>query len=144
MTEEEKASICQIIVKEIQTGDVTSCIGGVDPVMLLPQRLRSKLIHRAAFRRAFDRGFLCVENGVVVSQFGSPWALAYFTGRCFSNDKSRKVLNHRVWKKGDRAYPATELNLFFGMPDLRSIRKFHINNEILGWFEEIDNLFVIR
>jgi len=144
MTEEEKASICQIIVNTIQTGNATSSIEGIDPVMLLPQGLRSKLIHRAAFRRAFDKGFLCVENGTVVSQFGSPWALAYFTGRCFSNDKSRKMLKSRVWEKGNRPYPATELDAFFRTRNLRVIRKYHLNNEILEWFEEIDNLFVIR
>jgi len=142
MTEVKKTSSCNIVIKSVKTEIITTTVSGVDPVALLPLGLQRKLIHRAAFRRAFDEGYLCVENGRIVSQFGSPWALAYFTGRCFSNDKSRKILKHRVWVKGDRAYPATELNALFGMRNLREIRKSHLKNEIPEWFECVDNLFV--
>jgi len=144
MTEEKKVSSCQIIIKSVTTEITTTSISGDDPVVLLPIGLQHKLIHRAAFRRAFEQGMLCVENGAIVSQLGSLKALTYLLGRLYSNDRSRKVANRRVWVKGDRAFPATELNALFSTRNLRGVRNFHLNNEIPQWFETIDNLFVTR
>lgn len=127
-----------------QTKETTLCSNVDDPVMLLPKDLKRKLIHRAAFRRAFSEGYLCIEDGEIVGRFRTPAALAYLLGRCFSNDKSMKQLNYRVWVRGDREFPAAALNRLFGMTDLREIRKNHIKNKIPAWFKEIDNLFVIQ
>lgn len=127
-----------------QTEETTLCKDADDPVMLLPEELKRKLIHRAAFRRAFIEGCLCIEDGKIVSRFRTPAALAYFLGRCFSNDKSVKQCKFRVWTRGDREFPAAALNRLFGMTDLREIRKNHIKNKIPAWFKEIDNLFVMQ
>lgn len=113
-----------------------------DPVALLSPKLRKKLRHKAAFRRAFEEGLLCVENGVVEYHFESKCELAYFCGRVFSNDKSQKILRHKVWVKGDYVFPATELNEFFGVTNLRQLRHNSIKNKFFDTFDEVDNLFV--
>jgi len=112
--------------------------------MVLPHDLRCKLIFdkREGFWRAFEWGFLVIEDGKVVSRFSTPATLAYFLGRCFSNDRSLKMHNHRVWKKGDRPFPAKALNAFFGVRNLWELRRDHIKNEIFEWTEEVDNLFI--
>ena len=46
-----------------QTEETTLYKDVDDPVMLLPRELKCKLIHRAAFRRAFIEGYLCMEDG---------------------------------------------------------------------------------
>jgi len=112
-----------------------------DPVMLLPRNLRRRLKHRAAFCRAFEMGLLCVENGAVEYHFGTKCELAYFCGRVFSNDRSRMVIRHRVWVKGDCVFPATELNEFFGVTNLRQVRQNGIKRKIFDAFEEVDSLF---
>lgn len=112
-----------------------------DPVALLSPNLRKKLRHKAAFRRAFEIGLLCVEKGVVEYHFESKSELAYFCGRVFSNDKSQKILRHKVWVKGNYAFPATELNEFFCVTNLRQLRHNSIKNKFFDNFEEVDNLF---
>jgi len=114
-----------------------------DPVGLLPRGLRRKLLHRAAFRRAFETGLLTVEAGVVEHHFRSKGVLAYFCGRCFSDDKSEKVFKQKVWRKGDRAFPAEELNALFGETNLKECRKNGMKNKIPNGTEEVDNLFVV-
>lgn len=126
-----------------QTEETTLCKDADDPVVLLPRELKRKLIHRAAFRRAFTEGFLAIEEGEIVSRFRTPAALTYFLGRCFSNDKTIRQCSLRVWTKGDREFPATALNRLFGTTDLKEIRKNHLKNKIFAWSKEIDNLFVI-
>ncbi len=141
--EKHSGELATIIIEHIQTKSTALLNCNADPLSYLPEELKRKLIHRAAFRRAFIEGCLCIEDGKIVSRFRTPAALAYFLGRCFSNDISMKQCKFRMWIRGDREFPAAALNRLFGMTDLREIRKNHIKNKIPAWFKEIDNLFVV-
>jgi len=109
---------------------------------LMSDKLLEKLIHEEAFNLAYEKNFLMIKNGVLISRFGEPFALAYFCGRAFCNDKPKKVLKRRVWVKGNREFPAKELNALFRKKDLRELRRNHLDCEIPDWFEDIDNLFI--
>lgn len=141
--EKHSGELATIIIEHIQTKSTALLNCNADPLSYLPEELKCKLIHRAAFRRAFTEGFLAIEEGKIVSRFRTPAALTYFLGRCFSNDKTIRQCSLRVWTKGDREFPATALNRLFGTTDLKEIRKNHLKNKIFAWSKEIDNLFVI-
>jgi len=112
-------------------------------VMLLPRKLQQRLNDCAAYCKAFEVGLLCVENGVVEYHLESKSELAFFCGRVFSNDKSRKVANHKMWEKGNSKFPGTELNEFFRVTNLRQLRQNCLNNKIYSGFKKVDNLFVM-
>lgn len=128
-----------------QTEEATFYKDVDDPVMLLPRELKRKLIHRAAFRRAFERGYLTFENGKIISHFITNGLLAYFLGRVFCNDKSDCKLGYVRWIKGNKQFPEKELYLLFGIPNLREIRKNHVTEKnyqkIIKGYEVVDNLF---
>ncbi len=130
----------------ISQTEETTLHGNVDdPVMLLPRELKRKLIHRAAFRRAFERGYLTFENGKIISHFITNGLFAYFLGRVFCNDKSDSKLGYVRWIKGNEPFPEKELCLLFGIPNLREIRKNHVTEKnyqkIIKGYEVVDNLF---
>lgn len=128
-----------------QTEETTLYKDVDDPVMLLPRELKRKLIHRAAFRRAFERGYLTFENGKIISHFKTNSLLTYFSGRVFCNDKSDCKLGYVRWIKGNEPFPEKELCLLFGIPNLREIRKNHVTEKnyqkIIKGYEVVDNLF---
>lgn len=128
-----------------QTEETTLCKDADDPVMLLPRELKHKLIHRTAFRRAFERGYLTFENGKIISHFKTNSLLTYFLGRVFCNDKSDYKLGYVRWIKGNKPFPEKELYLLFGICNLREIRKSHVTEKIyqkiIKGYETVDNLF---
>lgn len=128
-----------------QTEEATLCKDADDPVVLLPRELKRKLIHRAAFRRAFERGYLTLENGKIISHFKTNSLLTYFLSRVFCNDKSDYKLGYVRWIKGNKPFPEKELYLLFGIRNLREIRKSHVTEKnykkIIKDYEMVDNLF---
>lgn len=115
----------------------------LDPVLLLPKNLRKKLRHRKAFRNAFSLGYISIDEGEVVSHFRSVAMLAYFCGRCFSDDTVLIRHRYRYIQTSDISFPAAELERFFGVSHLRDSRKNLMNKKIPAWYQTIDNLFII-
>jgi len=139
-----------IIFKSNQTETTTLYNDGIDPLSLLPECLltdngknRGRLLQRDAFCRAFDMGLLGEKNGRIVSHFKTKAMLAYFCGRVFCNDYSKRIFRNVVWKRGDGVFPETDLNKIFGTKRLRELRNKHIRKQtIVRGFEVVDNLFV--
>jgi len=138
-----------IIIKSVRRSSATLCNGECDPISLLPPSLlvdrgdgKGRLLHRAAFKRAFDRGLLVVENDRIVSKFNSVCALAYFCGRVFCGDYSRKTRGYSCWKKGFLKFPEKSMIIVFGIENLREIRKEYIKNKkIFVGYQVVDSLF---
>jgi len=143
-----------IVVESNSVETTTLCNkGGFDPVQLLPaclltngtRRGHGRLMHRAAFCRAFEVGYLKVVDGRIVSNFKTKSLLAYFTGRVFSNDHSKSVFGHACWVDGGGVFPGKMVEQVFGVANLRELRKKHIKNRTIAeGYKEVDRLFVAR
>lgn len=113
----------------------------IDPVMLLPDELRGMLHHRAAFRRAFECGYITYKGGRFVSKFSSVYKLAYFLGRCFSNDKIGMHSKNK-YIVGQFTFPAAELERAFGLENLKKSRQGAMKRKNFRCYKFIDSLFV--
>lgn len=143
--EKHSGELATIIIEHIQTKSTALLNCNADPLSYLPEELKRKLIHRAAFRRAFERGYLTFENGKIISHFITNALLAYFLSRVFCNDKPDYKLGYVRWIKGNKPFPEKELYLLFGIRNLREIRKSHVTEKnyqkIIKGYETVDNLF---
>ena len=113
----------------------------VDPVEMLPPRLRSQLRCPEAFRRAFNEGWITIESERMVSHFGSLRMLAHFCGRTFAGDTVVAIHKFRMVESGHFPFPASELERLFGVGNLREQRKNLLKNRLPKRYQVIDNLF---
>ena len=114
----------------------------VDPVKLLPDGLRKALRHRAAFRRAFECGFITYKAGHFGHTFTTAYKLAYFLGRCFSDDRI-VGRSKKEYVCGDN-FPAAELDRLFDVKNLKESREGVMKLKNFRCYKFIDSLFVSR
>lgn len=124
----------------VMTNDLTDS----EIINLLPRELQDCLddMNEKVFCLAFARGFIYLRDGMVKTRFQSTKLLSYFCGRCFAHDSSERVFKRYVWRKGNRPFPASELERFFNVTNLRETRKNDMDVKIPKGFEDVDNLFV--
>jgi len=112
--------------------------------IVLPLVLRKTMLHGEAFDAAVEKGYIVMtEDGHLAWMLGSSTLLAYFLGRLFSGDYGRysKVKDGKVWLRGKKAFPATELQELFGEPSLRKLRQNREGRLLPENYELVDLLF---
>jgi len=114
--------------------------------IVLPLVLRKTMLYSEAFDAAVEKGYIVMtEDGHLAWRMGSSTLLAYFLGRLYSGDYSRysKVKDGKVWLRGKKPFPATELQELFGEPCLRKLRQNREGRLLPENYELVDQLFFI-
>lgn len=110
----------------------------VDPVKGLPAGLQQKLRNKRAFRRAYaDNWIYFAYDGRIASNFKSQRELTYFCGRCFCCD----TVVGRLLLRGKYCFPTRELEMLFGVNNMRDSRKKLLKSKIPKHYKVIDALF---
>lgn len=112
----------------------------------LSKVLQVTMLDVRAWDRAVERGYIVVRaEGGLEWTLGSATLLAYFCGRLWSGDRGMRSRGRKVtvWVRGERAFPATELQLLFGQKTLRKLRQNRDGRHLPEHADLIDELFSI-
>ena len=108
-----------------------------DPLECVPLSLRSQMVHPKAFANACEQGLITIEHGRMVSHFANKCQLTYFCGRCFAGD----CVVGRLVLKGNKPFPAAQIERLFGVTDMKNVRKKLRKNKLPRCYQVIDLLF---
>lgn len=111
----------------------------------LSKVLQVTMLDVQAWDRAVERGYIVVRaEGGLEWTLGSATLLAYFCGRLWSGDRGMRSRGRKVtvWVRGERAFPATELQLLFRQKTLRKLRQNRDGRHLPEHADLIDELFL--
>lgn len=111
----------------------------------LSKVLQVTMLDVRAWDRAVERGYIVVRaEGGLEWTLGSATLLAYFCGRLWSGDRGMRSRGRQVtvWVRGERAFPATELQGLFGQKALRKLRQNRDGRHLPEHADLIDELFL--
>ncbi len=110
----------------------------------LPRKLQVRMLSDSAFDMAVEEGYIrMTDDGHLVWMLGNNTLLAYFLGRLFCGDSAyfSRGRGMRIWQKGERCFPAAELQRLFGVSTLKQLRQKRCCRALPEHYELVDKLF---
>lgn len=109
----------------------------------LPKKLRRHYNAQVMLKAIREDLIVMTDDGHLRWNHESSTLLAYFCGRMWCGDKAVccRHGSRKIWKRGNRPFLETELELLFGVPHLRQLREKRFFLTIPNDAQLIDSLF---